>query len=267
MKISAVLCFVGIFTGASLLQGCATVKERALESGATSRLVSLLYVPGLKDAGAEKDRWEELNALFRANGYFLRVVHTTGDEDVDEGARAVYAEANRIFPKGRFHVIAKSLGGLWTRKALHDYPDLKQRVVSVTTIATPHRGSAVADFVVNLTSATLARQLTTGYLNGVFNKQIPYDSTVPFYSFGFRIAEPGFLHANLISGLLNVFSGGGSDGLVSPESARWGNYRGTFSGEHIASTNDLFYFGWYDCRYIWREVFQRVLDNLKAADL
>ena len=52
-------------------------------------------------------------------------------------------------PDGKIHVIAHSMGGLDTRFALHrNLSGLTARVASLSTIATPHRGSPIADLLV-----------------------------------------------------------------------------------------------------------------------
>ena len=50
-------------------------------------------------------------------------------------------------PAGRIDIIAHSMGGLDARFMLHRYPDIAKRITSLTTIGTPHHGSAVADMV------------------------------------------------------------------------------------------------------------------------
>jgi triacylglycerol lipase len=49
----------------------------------------------------------------------------------------------------RVHIIAHSLGGLDARHALVHRSDLAKRVATLVAIGTPHRGSPVADAVVN----------------------------------------------------------------------------------------------------------------------
>jgi triacylglycerol lipase len=49
----------------------------------------------------------------------------------------------------RLHVIAHSLGGLDARFAIHNVANVAERVKTLVTIGTPHRGSAVADAVTN----------------------------------------------------------------------------------------------------------------------
>jgi triacylglycerol lipase len=47
---------------------------------------------------------------------------------------------------GKVHIIAHSMGGLDTRHMIVDVPGMAERVATVTTIGTPHSGTAFADF-------------------------------------------------------------------------------------------------------------------------
>jgi triacylglycerol lipase len=63
----------------------------------------------------------------------------------DRGKRlAQYLEQ---LPEGRVDIIAHSMGGLDARYVLHHCAGIARRVTSLTTIGTPHHGSAVADMV------------------------------------------------------------------------------------------------------------------------
>jgi triacylglycerol lipase len=63
-------------------------------------------------------------------------------------ADALAVEINRGFPQGEIHIIAHSMGGLDSRHLIAaDHPGLSERIVSLTTLSTPHRGSPVADLL------------------------------------------------------------------------------------------------------------------------
>jgi triacylglycerol lipase len=57
----------------------------------------------------------------------------------------------------KLHVIAHSMGGLDARYALSNIPEVATRVKTLVTIGTPHRGSPVADAVVDHTNPLFAR--------------------------------------------------------------------------------------------------------------
>src|SRR5262245_25202212 len=65
----------------------------------------------------------------------------------DELAAAILA-----LPAGRkVHVLAHSMGGLDARHAITKVPGVSARVATLVTIGTPHRGSPVADAVLDRT--------------------------------------------------------------------------------------------------------------------
>jgi triacylglycerol lipase len=61
----------------------------------------------------------------------------------------------RTAPGDRVHILAHSMGGLDARHAIATKPDLADRVATLVTIGTPHRGSPVADAVANKTGRLL----------------------------------------------------------------------------------------------------------------
>ncbi|KAG8738466.1 hypothetical protein FRC10_006812 [Ceratobasidium sp. 414] len=133
------------------------------------------------------------------------------------------------------------------------------KVLSVTTIATPHRGSAFADFFLS----TLGRQHLPGFVSLMdklpigggdgkafesltldsmrkFNLETPDDPNVHYFSWGAKF-EPGILDALGFgfSHKIILQKEGPNDGLVSVKSARWGTYLGTLDG-----VNHLELVGW-----------------------
>ncbi|CAE6421226.1 unnamed protein product [Rhizoctonia solani] len=133
------------------------------------------------------------------------------------------------------------------------------RVLSVTTIATPHRGSAFADYFLS----TLGRQNIPGFVSLMeklpigggdgkafesltldsmrkFNEDTPDDPNVHYFSWGSKF-EPGVLDALGFGFSHKVImqKEGPNDGLVSVKSARWGTYLGTLDG-----VNHLELVGW-----------------------
>ncbi|CAE7053944.1 unnamed protein product [Rhizoctonia solani] len=133
------------------------------------------------------------------------------------------------------------------------------RVLSLTTIATPHRGSAFADFFLS----TLGRQNIPGFVSLMeklpigggdgkafesltldsmrqFNEETPDDPNVHYFSWGSKF-EPGVLDALGFgfSHKIIMQKEGPNDGLVSVKSARWGTYLGTLDG-----VNHLELVGW-----------------------
>jgi len=119
-------------------------------------------------------------------------------------------------------------------------------VLSLTTIASPHRGSAFADHIldrigpsrlpiiyramdsIGLPSGAFT-QLTRQYMTEEFNPKTPDREGVAYYSYG-ASCTPQFWSSFYWSHKVMMREEGENDGLVSVESARWGEYKGTLVG-------------------------------------
>jgi len=64
---------------------------------------------------------------------------------VEDRARRLGEQIVRAYPDEPVHVIGHSMGGLDARRLLGD-PSWQKRVLSLTTVGTPHLGTALADF-------------------------------------------------------------------------------------------------------------------------
>ncbi|TQV93915.1 hypothetical protein V2A60_003927 [Cordyceps javanica] len=159
-------------------------------------------------------------------------------------------------PAQPVNIIAHSMGGLDARymisrllrpETFNSNPPL--RVASLTTIATPHRGSPVADFLLDPASPApiylprlyglLSRaglgteafgQLTTRYMTETFNPMTPDADGVRYFSYGADIGAPSQLSVFRPPYRVIRDVEGPNDGLVSVASSRWGEYRGTLVG-------------------------------------
>ncbi|KAB8754779.1 hypothetical protein FH972_026567 [Carpinus fangiana] len=116
-------------------------------------------------------------------------------------------------------------------------------VLSLTTIATPHRGSEVADYVLS-TIGTLwlpriykileafgmetgaFSQLSAQYMREVFNPKTIDVKGVKYYSYGAAF-QPSLWSMFRQSHAILHRTEGANDGLVSVESSKWGEYKGT----------------------------------------
>lgn len=149
------------------------------------------------------------------------------------------------------NIIAHSMGGLDARyMAAHLAPaDIPIR--SVTTIATPHRGSHFADFLLapgaspysplhlpnlygliertGLGTQAFA-QLTRDHMSHSFNPSVPDDPSIRYFSYGASTEEPPLLSPFRLPWRTIHAVEGPNDGLVSVESSKWGTYKGTLHG-------------------------------------
>lgn len=159
----------------------------------------------------------------------------------------------------KVHLIAHSMGGLDARWLISRL-DYAQHVESLTTIATPHRGSSVANVVLErperiqewLSDAAnwagertidggkadfrrAVHDLTPEYVQNHFNEEVPDHPDVKYYSYA---GQAGRGCDNTINPVLRPLNAllygkeGVNDGFVSVTSAQWGTYLGTVPADH-----------------------------------
>jgi triacylglycerol esterase/lipase EstA (alpha/beta hydrolase family) len=138
------------------------------------------------------------------------------------------------------------------------------RVLSLTTIATPHRGSAFASYLfaqlgrTNIRKVYKAldyfgietgafRQLTEEYMREKFNPRTPDVEGVRYYSYGATM-QPHVMSMFRQSHRVVEEAEGPNDGLVSVASSHWGEYKGTLDQvshlDLINWTNRLRWYFW-----------------------
>ncbi|PTB78011.1 alpha/beta-hydrolase [Trichoderma longibrachiatum ATCC 18648] len=146
------------------------------------------------------------------------------------------------------NIIAHSMGGLDARYMISRLRPRGIKVASLVTIATPHRGSPFADYLVESDTSPLHLprlysvirraglgtsafgQLTTRYMRDEFNPRVPDVEGVRYFSYGAMIDEPSLLGAFRVPHGVIWDREGENDGLVSVRSSRWGEYKGTLVG-------------------------------------
>lgn len=154
----------------------------------------------------------------------------------------------------RVNIIAHSKGGLDARYAVSKL-GMDEYVASLTTVASPHRGSQVTDMANRLPDSiyrkvadfmdrrfrgfgdnnpdfyTVCHQFNTSFAEE-FNREVPDSDKVYYQSYTSVMKYPfsfnllGFTHL-----LLNKY--GRNDGLVTVESAAWGNFKGVYETRRI----------------------------------
>lgn len=82
--------------------------------------------------------------FLRAAGNRVFLSHVPPISGVKERARVLAREIEHAFPGESVHIIGHSMGGLDSRQLLAD-PTWSRRILSLTTIGTPHLGSSIAD--------------------------------------------------------------------------------------------------------------------------
>lgn len=161
----------------------------------------------------------------------------------------------------RLHLVAHSMGGLDAR-FLVSRRGWAERVATLTTVSTPHRGTTAADYLLEqparlrrwvaraadwLGAQALpgpeaaagferaVRELRPAYLETTFNPATPDHPSVRYQSYGGRAGAGTDVSINPFFRPLNrvIFEREGvNDGYVTPESARWGTFRGVLDADH-----------------------------------
>ena len=164
----------------------------------------------------------------------------------------------------KMNVIAHSMGGLDMRYAISKL-GMADSVASLTTIATPHHGTSLADFVLStpeLVKDKLAeffdwfgdniypeeksdaiaavKQLSRKYVNTEFNPDVKDVDSVNYYSISAAVGKGTSHPLNALYRFQNQFiyqHEGINDSFVSVESAKWGQHLKTASVSHLEQTN------------------------------
>jgi triacylglycerol lipase len=173
-------------------------------------------------------------------------------------------EITTDLPGGKVNVVAHSMGGLDMRYALSEL-EVASHVASFTTVSTPHRGTSLAELTLRTPGAIRdkladfldwmgdriyphtksdsvgsAAQLTRQYVTEVFNPQISDVSDIPYYSYTSAVGKGTEAPIRVIARYQNnhIFDHEGpNDGMVSVESARWGEHIKTSDLSHLEQMN------------------------------
>lgn len=213
--------------------------------------------------------WSDIPDVLAARGTAATVLATSPADSPFARARLVekaLLAAADASPTGRVNVIAHSMGGLDAR-VLATHLAHADRIASITTLATPHRGSPIADVAMRLLDGGCARALLPTadavigalfaapdpqhLLAGVralqpataerFNETVPDDPRTTYLSV---VAKTTFSLTRAIDGadlvdapLLPTYAvmadlGLENDGLVPVGSQRWGEVLGEVNADH-----------------------------------
>lgn len=220
-------------------------------------------------APVEVTHWRGIKEVLEENGNEVLITRVPATSSPVDRAKVLEERISQVYPGRSVHLIGHSMGGLDCRFLTKHLTNRKFNVLSVTTIATPHRGSSFADhFLHELLGASRLPQLLTmlellpnGGGDGTafscltlaemakFNENVPNVPDVKYFSWG-AVYEPGLIDTWKYPHGIILEKEGPNDGLVSVESAKWGTYLGTLHG-----VNHLDLVGWINtARYKWAEI-------------
>jgi triacylglycerol lipase len=184
--------------------------------------------------------------LLTARGFHVLMPQLGKTHSTEQRAEQLRQTIGR-WTSGPVNIIAHSMGGLDARFLISKL-DMADRVASLTTVATPHRGSYFADWFIERFDQQLPflRSLEQFGLevNGfrdcsraacrLFNESVPDSPKVRYFSYSaFQVSRkmPPVLRR---SHSLIARVEGPNDGLVSEYSARWGEHVATLRSDHVA---------------------------------
>lgn len=217
--------------------------------------------------------WRGIKEALTAQGCEVITSTVPASGTIEDRAAKLGEDIARQCGGSAVNVVAHSMGGLDARYMISQLQPADVDVKSLVTIATPHHGSAVADWLMDeigprrlpqlyrawermtgLESGAFA-QLRTGYMNDEFNPRTPDDPTVRYFSYGaYMNTPPPLLSPFRWSHKVLERLEGPNDGLVSVASSQWGTYKGSLVGvNHLDLINWTNRLRWTILRWMGRE--------------
>jgi len=192
--------------------------------------------------------WGRIPDVLREHGVKVFFGHTDSWGNYESNAEILKTTIETVLQETnseKVNIIAHSKGGIDSRYLIWKY-DFGDKIASLTTISTPHRGAEIADLIYkqNIIHTDIAQKalvifgelygdtnpdlynvnyyLTTGKMKE-FNETVVMDPGVYFQSL-YTTIDNKFNDLMVVSGYLYLMAVvGENDGVVSEYSARWGN--------------------------------------------
>ncbi|UZJ51111.1 hypothetical protein CBS101457_000431 [Exobasidium rhododendri] len=196
------------------------------------------------------DYWRGISDTLKMRGVEVLVAKVPMSASIEERAASLRELIEKQFPNREVNLIAHSMGGLDGRM-LASQMDTTFTIRSLTTIATPHRGSTFADFLLDrvigkerlpmllnlvekagIPGGGRAFACLTTHAMKQFNEQVHDSPNTVYMSWG-AAYRPGYLSEFRIPWGIVKEAEGDNDGLVSVESSKWAEYRGTLIASHL----------------------------------
>ncbi|KAK9774490.1 putative GPI inositol-deacylase [Seiridium cardinale] len=188
--------------------------------------------------------WWGIAEALRANGVEVITAAVPPSGSIEQRAEKLGEHIAQSAHGRSVNIVAHSMGGLDARYMISHLQPKNVDVRSLVTVATPHHGSAFADFVFDeIGEERLPRlysfarrlgvetgafsQLTQKYMTQDFNPKTPDDPSVQYFSYGAMMNRPPLLSPFRTTWQVVQNAEGPNDGLVSVESSQWGEYKGT----------------------------------------
>ena len=226
------------------------------------------FIQGLRLA----DYFKGIPEWLEENGYQVIIPQVEGIGSVKTRAANLKGQILEATDQP-VHIIAHSQGGLDSRYMI-SHLDMAKQVRSLTTIATPHRGSPVADWTISKTQkigvfkmlewSTMDTQafmdLRTAECEE-FNHKTPNVDSVKYFSVAGEPKREEMLTP--LRALHDIVSEteGPNDGLVSTQSATWGEETIIWPADHAQQI------GWFnEPSFEWQNGWGKILNRLRETD-
>lgn len=196
--------------------------------------------------------WGKVPDYLRRGGATVYLADTEAWASYKDNGEKIKNKIEEILKENntsKVNIIAHSKGGVDSRYAISFYK-LDDKVASLTTISSPHRGTCIADIVANnlpeqasfLYDAVdcigrimgdknpqtnqAVKELTRDAMQD-FNQKNPDSPNVYYQSYGAEMKNP--LNDPLFSATYLIMKNveGEDDGMISKHSYQWGEFRGT----------------------------------------
>lgn len=236
--------------------------------------------------------WGRIPKYLIKNGATVYYGHQEAFGTIKDNAQMIKDKIGEIITEigcEKVNIIAHSKGGLDARYTITTL-GMGEYVASLTTISTPHRGSALAEFFnkhipdkhyhsiarffdkrflkigdKNPDFYTAMHQFTKEYVEQ-FNKENPNVEGVYYQSY-MSLMKNCFSHSLLaIPYLIMCLSDKKNDGLVTLESSQWGEFRGVYTNKKFRgiSHGDMIDITRGDCRnFDVIETYINIVSDLK----
>ncbi len=222
------------------------------------------------------DYWWGIPSELRDNGASVYITSVNGmDTTVNKAVsfKTQFLQILAVTGKAKANIIGHSHGGIYTRYAITNL-GLGAKVASLTTLCSPHKGSALGDlFAQGLSSGPLGAlggatldwlytflmgdtnpdstanfiDVSRPYMQNVFNPNTPNVAGVYYQSWAGKVKLYAPSLVLTPTWLIMLAYEGANDGVVAVNSAKWGNYRGEQSGawyspgvDHMGMVGHLF---------------------------
>jgi triacylglycerol lipase len=194
------------------------------------------------------DYFPYIPEMLRAAGDRVLVPRLSPTGGVAERAAQLKAFLDREAPREPVHLVAHSMGGLDSRYMISRL-GMADRVVTLTSLGTPHRGTPFADWGIRRLGRLVKPLLqlfgipTQGFYDLTtdacrrFNDEVPDAPGVRYFSVAGR--HHGQLHNPewLLPYNIVLQAEGANDGVVSLTSARHGESLEVWEGDHLSLVN------------------------------